>query len=122
MTANEILNNIKYQEAIKRANRDEVQVIDKVFDKQHAFLGWAVKGASQPAHLVRKEGKNLICSCTAGQHGMYCKHRARVTEQMIGGDMEVVTVDPALDAWADHEEARGAALMARNDGGPRLYR
>jgi hypothetical protein len=131
MTANQILDNIRYQRAIERADRFSIVVIGKVYNKEHQFLGWAVKGNTKCCHLVTRKGSVLACDCQAGQAGSYCMHRAAVTRQMLEeGEPETAPtapgtaapIDSDLEEWTEREAVRSASLIMRNDGGPRIFR
>ena len=76
------------ERALSRAQAEGIRVVDDYGDGMDRV--WKVRGSGSPlvAHVytVKLSGPaTLCCNCKAGEHGMYCKHRATVSAYLVRG-------------------------------------
>ncbi len=108
--------------ALARAARDGIQVTGQGTRKSDGARIFTVSSASQPGrwYLVVIEAGRLHCDCPAQS---YCKHRAAVHARLIAeleaerhaAECEAELAHAARLTVAEREQAREAALLARNN-------
>lgn len=82
-----------------------------------------VQGSSPEPYVVsfRKNGNNLtaLCSCPAGENGMYCKHRFRIlagsTEGIVSDNIQDVEIVKSWVKGSDVEKALNELHQAESD-------
>jgi SWIM zinc finger len=73
------------QRATQRAHSDHIRVVDDYGDGLDRV--WKVTSSAglfgQDYTVTLRDAQTLACTCRAGQHGMYCKHRAAVHDYLL---------------------------------------
>jgi len=77
MTQQQILQSTTYQRAIARADAEQIHITG------HDACAFHVSGSTGNIYHVRVKAGSLVCDCPAAENGLYCKHRAVVTRQLI---------------------------------------
>ncbi len=59
-------------------------------------------------YMVTRRGEHLTCTCKAGQEGVYCKHRALVTNYLIVTARRMEATERAIAAEQEAQDAADA--------------
>ncbi len=107
-----------YEQALRRADADGCEIVGRGWRKSDGAPVYGVNSAKDHDrwYLVALVGHRLICACAGAQHGLYCKHRARVRQRILAEQ-------DTLDAQAQARElAREGAPLHRDNAPFSIWR
>jgi hypothetical protein len=80
-----MITHAQYERSLAKAHAEGLEIAAHGYRKDDGSRVVGVTSASQPntVHMVTILDLQLACSCPAGQHEIYCKHRALVREHLI---------------------------------------
>ncbi len=88
---------VQFEKSLARAQSEGVNILGHGTVRATGQRCWFVQGQHAKYLVVRISGSELSCSCTAGQNGKYCKHRAVVSaELMSAAETEAVKRETAV--------------------------
>lgn len=79
------ISQFQYERSLAKAHAEGLEIAAHGWRKSDGSTVVGVTSATQPntVHMVTVLDLKLECSCPAGQHEVYCKHRALVREHLI---------------------------------------
>ena len=90
--------NEQYERALERAHAKGIQVLAE------GTAWWAVSSSEDPDGIaghytvrLSSDARQLTCNCPAGQHGIYCSHRALIHERLAAQQAGKALSAPSLD-------------------------